>query len=44
MPRLILLLCAVPPNDEDRCLEKMFGKVGGTLWQFDKKLLAEASN
>jgi len=39
-----LLLCAVPPNDEDRCVEKMFKKSVELYGGLIKKLLAEASN
>ncbi len=41
---VILLLCAVPPNDEDRCVEKMFEKSVELYGGLIKKLLAEASN
>ena len=40
----MLLLYAVLPSGKDECIEKRFGKVGGALLLFRKKLLAEASN
>jgi hypothetical protein len=41
---VILLLCAMPPNDEDGYVEKMFEKSVELCGDLIKKLLAEASN